>query len=42
MDSKSPVGVDSGKVVRIEGGGLRNGNNDRWETRSGVESKEIE
>jgi hypothetical protein len=40
-DSKSPVGVDSGKAVRIEDGNLRKGNDDRWETRSGAESKEI-
>jgi hypothetical protein len=41
MDSKSPVGVDSGKAVRIEDGDLRKGNDDHWETRSGAESKEI-
>jgi hypothetical protein len=41
MDSKSPVGVDSGKAVRVEDSNLRKGNDDRWETRSGTESKEI-
>jgi hypothetical protein len=40
-DSKSPVRVDSGKAVRVEDGDLRKGNDDRWETRSGPESKEI-
>jgi hypothetical protein len=40
-DSKSPVGVDLGKAVRIEDGDLRKGNDDRWGTRSGAESKEI-
>ena len=40
-DSKSSIGVDSGKAVRVEDGDLRKGNNDRWETRSGAESKEI-
>jgi hypothetical protein len=40
-DSKSPVGVDSGKAVHVEDGDLRKGNDDRWETRSGAESKEI-
>jgi hypothetical protein len=40
-DSKSPVGVGSGKAVRVEDGDLRKGNDDRWATRSGAESKEI-
>ena len=41
MDSKSSVRVDSGQAVRVEDGDLRKGNDDRWETRSGMESKEI-
>jgi hypothetical protein len=40
-DSKSPVRVDSGKAVCVEDSDLRKGNDDRWETRSGTESKEI-
>jgi hypothetical protein len=41
VDSKSSIGVDSGKAVRVEDGSLRNGNDDCWETQSGAESKEI-
>jgi hypothetical protein len=29
-DSKSPVGVDSGKAVHVEDGDLSKGNDDRW------------
>jgi hypothetical protein len=36
---RPPLELDSGKAVHVKNGGLRNGNNDHWEIRSGAESK---